>query len=561
MSNFQTIGQRPIREIDRDKVTGAAVFGNDVTLPGTLVGLVLRSPHAHARIRAIDTRKALKVKGVKAVITNADFPELRTGGAGDIAKDNLAWDKVLFHGHGVAAVAATSTEAANKALKKIRVDYEVLPHVTDLEAAMADDAPILDATLGYEGHEGPSNIYEHVTQSHGDVAAGFSEADVVLERTYRTPTVHQGYIEPTACLATFRNGGQSTIWTTTQGHFGIRDSVALMCGLATHELKVIPTEIGGGFGGKTTAYLEAIALMLSKQAGRPVSMRMSREEVFRCAGPGAASRIRVRIGAKRDGTITAMEADLAYEAGATPGAPLGGGMRSMFGAYDVPNIRMDGVSVVLNKPKVRAYRGPGAPQACFAVESLLNELAGELQMDPHRAASEERGVQRRDDGIRHFRHHRFRRMPGGSQKLRSLHLTAAAGAGPGGGCRFLVQRRWQLERHHSHAPERIRFGLHGVRRSLRNTNGPRHDRCRNPAHSLRPGSHRGGRYRRCGQYGRVRRQPDGQRHRAGRDAGGPRHHQPGQGAGSIRLERAAGPGGVAGGPPDQYHPGRVHHPA
>ena len=382
MTSYQTIGQRTVREIDRDKVTGQAAFGADVTLPGTLHGLVLRSPYAHANILSIDTRRALKVDGVKAVITNRDFPELRTGGAGDIAKDNLAWDKALFHGHGIAAVAATSEAAARKALKKIKVKYEPLPHVTDIDAAMAEDAPILDASLGYEGHDGPSNIYEHVEQSFGDVDAGFSEADVILERTYTTPTVHQGYIEPPACLASFKYAGQSTIWTTTQGHFAIRDSVALMCGLPTHELKVIPTEIGGGFGGKTTPYLEAIALLLSKHAGRPVRMRMSRDEVLRIAGPGAASKVRVRIGAREDGTLTAMESQLAYEAGATPGAPLGGGMRCMFSAYDVPNIRMEGFSVVLNKPKVRAYRGPGAPQAVFAVESLLNDLADELGMDP-----------------------------------------------------------------------------------------------------------------------------------------------------------------------------------
>jgi CO/xanthine dehydrogenase Mo-binding subunit len=382
MTSFETIGQRTIRVIDRDKVTGRAAFGNDVILPGSLEGLVLRSPHAHARILSIDTSKAKKSKGVKAVITAADFPELRAGGAGDIALDNLASSKVLFHGHGVAAVAATTEAAARKALKKIKVKYQTLPHVTDIDAAMADDAPILDDSHGYDGCEGPSNIYEHLEENHGDVTAAFAEADLVLERAYTTPTVHQGYIEPTACLADFQAAGQSTIWTTTQGHFGIRDSVALMCGQRTHEIKVIPTEIGGGFGGKTTPYLEAIALTLSKHSGRPVRMRMSREEVFRCAGPGAASKSRVKIGAKHDGTITAMEAQLAYEAGATPGAPLGGGMRSMFGAYDVANIRVEGFSVVLNKPKVRAYRGPGAPQASFAVESLLNELATALDMDP-----------------------------------------------------------------------------------------------------------------------------------------------------------------------------------
>ena len=380
--NFQTIGRRTARDADRDKVTGQSPFGADVTLPNTLEGLVLRSPHAHARILAIDTSKAMRSEGVKAIVTADDFPELRTGGAGDIFRDNLAQGKVLYHGHGVAAVAATSIAAARKALKKIKVTYQPLPHVTDIDAAMADDAPILHERLGYEGHDGPSNIYERVEDSFGDVQSGFAEADVILEREYTTPTVHQGYIEPTACLASYQPDGQSTIWATTQGHFGVRDQVALMCGVPTHELKVIPTEIGGGFGGKGAVYLEPIAFMLSKLTGRPVKMRMTREEVFRCGGPGAASRIRVKVGAKRDGTLTAVEGRLAYDSGAFPGAPLGGGMRSILGAYDVPNIHLEGFSVVVNKPLVRAYRGPGAPQASFAMESLLNEVAREIDMDP-----------------------------------------------------------------------------------------------------------------------------------------------------------------------------------
>ena len=380
--DYQTIGRRAVREADLDKVTGKAAFGSDVVLPNTLQGLVLRSPHAHARIISIDTSKAEKVKGVKAVVTAADFPELRPGGAGDIARDNLARTKVLYHGHGVAAVAATSAAAARKALGKIRVTYDPLPHVTDLEAAMAADAPVLSEEPDASGAAPSSNIHDRAEERYGDIDQGFREADVVLERTYSTPTVHQGYIEPPACLASFQAGGQSTIWTTTQGHFGVRDSTALMCGLTSHQLRVIPTEIGGGFGGKTAVYLEAIALKLSELSGRPVKMQMSREEVFRCAGPGAASRIRVKLGAKRDGTITAVEADLAYEAGAVPGAPLGGGMRSMAGAYDIPNLHLEGCAVLTNKPKIRAYRGPGAPQAAFAMESLLNDLARELQMDP-----------------------------------------------------------------------------------------------------------------------------------------------------------------------------------
>jgi len=150
------------------------------------------------------------VKGVKAIVTAADFPELRTGGAGDIARDNLARDKVLYHGHGVAAAAATSIEAAKKALRKIRVVYEVLPHVTDIEAAMRPDAPLLHPELSHDGAGTPSNVYERIEDRFGDVETGFADADVILEREYSTPTVHQGYIEPTACLAAFQAESANT---------------------------------------------------------------------------------------------------------------------------------------------------------------------------------------------------------------------------------------------------------------------------------------------------------------------------------------------------------------
>jgi len=379
---FRVIGTRTLRQDAIDKVLGRAQFGADMDLPNAIHGHVLRSPHAHAKILNIDTTKAAALKGVLAIVTSADFPHLRPGGAGDVARENLAYDKVLFHGHAVAAVAATTEKLARQALSLIDVDYEVLPPVLNIDQAMADDAPRLHDDLGVDEFPAPSNVYEKMVASQGDVALGFAEADLVREREYSTPTVHQGYIEPTACLAVYQHGGQSSIWATTQGHFQLRDTIALMCGMQTHELKVIPTEIGGGFGGKTMVYLEAIALQLSKQSGRPVKMRMTRDEVMRCAGPGAASRIRVKLGLKRDGTITAMEGHLLYDSGAYPGAPLGGGVRSIFSAYDVPHQYVEGYSVVTNKPRVRAYRGPGASQACFATESLLNELASELGLDP-----------------------------------------------------------------------------------------------------------------------------------------------------------------------------------
>ena len=379
MNDFTEIGQRPIRHDGSDKVTGKAQFGADISLPGTIHGEILRSTYAHAHIKGIDTSKAAALDGVMAVVTAADFPQLPPRGPGDIARDNLADTKVLYHGHGVAAVAAITADIAQAALELIEVEYEPLTPVLNIEDAVKGDVLLHD---DLEDNGKVSNIYERVVNEIGDVEAGFAEADIIVERSFETPTVHQGYIEPPACIASYSDGARSTIWTTTQGHFDIRNGVVKMMALELDDLLVIPTEIGGGFGGKLGTYIDATALMLSKLSGRPVKMRMTREDVFRCAGPGAASQSTVKIGAKHDGTITAMQASLAYEAGAFPGAPLGGGMRGIFTSYDVPNVSIEGISVVVNKPKVRAYRGPGVSQASFASESVINELAEKLGMDP-----------------------------------------------------------------------------------------------------------------------------------------------------------------------------------
>ena len=373
------IGQRPLRPDTVDKVMGRANFGADLTLPGMLHGAVLRSKHAHARILSIDTSKAKKISGVKAIVTGEDFAHLPKGGGGDLARDNLAHQKVLYHSHAVAAVAALDAKTAQKAARAIKVKYEELPAMLTLEAAMANNAAIVHEHLLEDGK--PTNIRQRDKRSQGDVEAGFAEADEIVEFEYRTPTVHQGYIEPPACVANYSNKGQSTIWSTTQGHFPLRDSVATMMQMAKSDLRAIPAEVGGAFGGKTAVYQEAIAMMLSKKAGRPVQMRMSREDVFRCAGPGAASICRVKVGARRDGTLTAAKACLAFES-SVAGTPLGGGVRSIFASYDIPNVHVEGCSVYLNKPKVRAYRGPGAPQATFAAEGAIDELADRLGLDP-----------------------------------------------------------------------------------------------------------------------------------------------------------------------------------
>ncbi|HEU4428462.1 MAG TPA: xanthine dehydrogenase family protein molybdopterin-binding subunit [Myxococcota bacterium] len=390
---FKWVGTRPIRHDGVDKVTGKASFGADLSFPDMLWGKILRSPHAHARIKRIDASKALAIAGVKAVVTGADLPDVASaeaeGGEGggnirDLARNVMARDKALYHGHAVAAVAALTQELADQALAAIAVEYEVLKPVLSIEEALAPNAPILHDDLRTKGvkDSGPTNVAARIPFVKGDVAKGFAEAEYVVERTYRTQTVHQGYIEPHAVVARTNADGQSIVWCCTQGAFVVRAYCAAVLGLELSQLKVIPSEIGGGFGGKTTVYTEPIAVLLSRKTGRPVKMVMSREEVFRATGPAGAAKVEVKLGAKRDGTLVAAQARLWYEAGGFPGSPFGAGSMTVFAPYDVPNISIEGFDVVVNKPKTAAYRAPGAPQSAFATEQALDELARELKIDP-----------------------------------------------------------------------------------------------------------------------------------------------------------------------------------
>lgn len=391
---YKSIGTRPVRPDGVDKVTGRAQFGADLNLPNMLYGRVLRSPHAHARIKRIDLSAARAMPGVYAAVSGADFPGAQHGDIGgegggdvaDVAKNVMARDKVLYHGHPVAAVAATSQALAEEALAAIEVEYEVLTPVLDLMAAMAPDAVLVNENCFTknlpETPDKPSNIASVMTLARGDVDEGFALADVIVEGEYRIPMAHQGYIEPHACTATVNESGQATVWTCTQGHFSLRTQTANILNMSVADLKFIASEIGGGFGGKTVVYLEPVAVLLSKQARRPVKMVMSREEVFRASGPAAGSCARIRVGAKKDGTITAATAWLAYEAGAFEGAPMGAGAMCVFAPYDLENFKIEGFDVLVNKPKVAAYRAPGAPQSMHAMESALDDLARQLGMDP-----------------------------------------------------------------------------------------------------------------------------------------------------------------------------------
>ena len=379
--DYKAIGTRPVRPDGIDKVTGRAAFGADLNLPGMLYGKVLRSPHAHARIRSVDVSKALAAEGVLAAISGADFPSERPN---DLAQNVVARDKALYHGHAVAAVAARTQAQAEAALELIEVDYEVLDPVLSLEDAMAENATLVNENQHTNGDatKPPSNIAATQRFQRGDIDKGFAEADVIVESEHRVPTAHQGYIEPHACTATVNADGKATIWCCTQGHFEVRSLTAGVLGQSVGQIKVIPSEIGGGFGGKTIIYLEPLAVKMAALSGRPVKMMMNREEVFRATGPTSATWCKVKIGAKKDGTFTAASAWLAYEAGAFPGAPIGPGCMSVLAPYEVPNLVIEGNDVLVTKPKVCAYRAPGAPQSMHAMESAIDELARKLSMDP-----------------------------------------------------------------------------------------------------------------------------------------------------------------------------------
>ena len=400
-NGFKVVGTRPIRHDGLDKVTGRAKFAPDVQMAGLLHGKILRSPHAHARIKSINMGKAEALAGVTAIATARDFPIVEErlmdfsetmGSARVLAENILASDKVLYKGQAVAAVAATTTHIAEEALKLIEVDYEVLPAVFDVRAAMREDAPILHENLTtmfrvqrFERGSDTgkrSNIAGHLQFKRGDVEEGFKEADIIVEREFTTETVHQGYIEPHASTAHWALDGRLTIWTSTQSQFGVRESTAAILGIPESVVRVIPQEIGGGFGGKLVTYLDPVVAILSRKSGRPVRIIMTRTEIFEGTGPAPGSHMRCKIGASRDGVITAAQLYLAYEAGAFPGVAAGGGATGGLGPYKMDNLLVDGYDVVSNKQRVQAYRAPGYPQACFAVEPVIDELAEKLGMDP-----------------------------------------------------------------------------------------------------------------------------------------------------------------------------------
>ena len=393
--NYRWVGNNTRRPDGVDKVTGRARYGDDMVLPGMLHMRMLRSPHAHAKILSIDTSEAESMKGVKAVVTHKDVPDHppakppfgpAVSDFHDLSRNIMAREKVLYDGHAVAAVAATTESIAKRAVRKIKVEYEILPHVLDPYEAAQAGAPILHEhqfTLGLEPKpKEPSNLFRTLGGEQGDLERGFENSDLVIEREFSSQPVHQGYIEPLACVASSSEDGAVELWTSTQGHFVARTLLSRLLNLDMSKFRVTASEIGGGFGGKTTIYHEPAAILLSMKTGRPVRSVMTRGEVLRATGPTVGSVCRIKIGAKKDGTLVAADAEIWYQAGAFKGGPVARATDSFFSPYKIPNARTACHDVCVNRPKAAAYRAPGAPMATWAAEAVINELANEFGLDP-----------------------------------------------------------------------------------------------------------------------------------------------------------------------------------
>ena len=409
---YKVIGTRPIRPDGLEKVTGEAIYGGDVKLPGMVHAAYARSPHAHALIKHIDTSKAEAVPGVLAVVTGADMPpaadrDINTGEAisrfANLSDQFMAKTKVRYKGHPVAAVAALDLNTAIEAAKLIQVEYEVLQPVRNVDEAMAPGAPIIhEGLVGDDLGEKVehTNLARHLRYEFGEVEAGFAASSVIIEREFELSTVHQGYIEPQNDVVLWHENGRLTIWTSTQASFQQRGAIAGILNIPESMIKVVPCEIGGGFGGKVQAYQSPVVAMLSKKARRPVKVVMDRKSIFDATGPTPGGKVRIKLGVDDAGNIKAGTAELRYEAGAYAGSSVGSGALGVFACYRLENLRIDGYDILVNKPKSNPYRAPGAQQAAYPMECVVDEVCEALKMDPleFRLKNATREDDRRPDG-------------------------------------------------------------------------------------------------------------------------------------------------------------------
>ena len=392
-AEYTVLGTSIPRQGGVERVIGAGIYGIDLALKDELHGGILRSQYAHAKIVSIDTSEAKKIPGVHAVVTAADAPDVRYGRT-YIDRYMLAKNKVRYMGDPVAAVAADSPAIVKQALKKIKVVYEPLPVVIDQEEAMKPEAPTLhdDMPLPKNLPEGVKvkNVCSYTPVHVGDPDKAMAEADVVVDEVYETKMIHPQYLEPRIAAARVEPDGRITVWANAQAPFGVRTDVARLLGVPLNRVRVLSTELGGGFGGKASgitsgAAIEPICALLAVKAKRPVMIVLDKAEETISTTIRSGAKMYIKTGVKKDGTIVARQGKVVYDAGAYSGfgAMAGARCTNMLGGwYLMPNCHIDGYVVYTNKQVCGPVRGPGGPQAAFAVESHMDSIAAKLGMDP-----------------------------------------------------------------------------------------------------------------------------------------------------------------------------------
>jgi xanthine dehydrogenase molybdenum-binding subunit len=385
MPEEKVLGSNYPRVDAADKVSGRSQYAGDVYLPGMLICKVLTSSRPHARILGIDTTEAEQVPGVRAIITGKDIPDVRFGSGAVKDRRVFALDKVRYVGEPLAAVAAVDEIAAVEALDLIRVDYEDLPAVTDPLEALKPEAPLVHEDLprydGYAASMG-GNVCTILDSDRGDVDKAFAEADHIFEDTFRSQGINQGYLEPMACVANVDPSGRINVWTSTQGPYAVRASLAAVLQVPISRLRVIPMELGGGFGAKLRLCLEPYPVFLALRTGKPVKMVATREEVFTLSGFRLPTTVYLKTGVQKDGTIVAREAISIFDMGAHLGAGVQSGVSHTIGPYNIPHHRVRSYAVYTNKIWAGSYRASGVADVTFAVESHTDTIARQLGLDP-----------------------------------------------------------------------------------------------------------------------------------------------------------------------------------
>ena len=389
-ANYSAVGLPIVRGEGPDKVSGKALYAADVVLPGMLWGKVLRSPFPHAKIISIDTSRARNLPGVHAVLTAQDLPDRRVG---RLLRDIpvLARDRVLFVGEKVVAVAAEDPDLAEEALLQVDVEYEELPAVFDPHQAMEPSAPLLhEGMASYEGLPQPissiPNVFAHNSWEKGDVDQGFRESDLIFEHTFNLQLMHQGYIEPHACMVSIDDGGRVQIWVNNKAPFNLRSQLAAAWGMPEEQINLNPCSIGGDFGGKGSFMDAPLCYYLALHSKKPVKMVMDYIQELMAGNPRHPAAITLKTGVKKDGRLWARQARLVFNSGAygafKPRVYLGGADRSG-GPYLIPHVSIASYMVYTNNVPCGHMRAPAKPQVTFAVESHMDMVAREMGLDPY----------------------------------------------------------------------------------------------------------------------------------------------------------------------------------